>query len=363
MRLSNFFLNFFPHAEGYVSAITACVQCPQNAEYYFNYVFNYTDHLGNIRVSYAVDPQTQVIKILEENHYYPFGLKHTNYNAGSDIFALEEVALLPKIQSVPAGFTRHYKYKYNGKELQDELGLNMYALDWRQYDPAIGRFATLDPETDEPEQLDKSPYAFAWNNPVLNNDPDGRNPIKGWLKRALKAMADDGVKYVAKTSKGGIKPVSSKSAEKMLKNGKSIIKTPDGSNKAAKRAMENASDGKKVVRHDGHDLKNAQGENTGDKGLNHFQKKSGEGSHVFYTNSNAIVAGGVATTEVKGEETAKKAVSMGATLTDNVENIGTKVFGNNDFGKFINEINPVNLGISDFFKAADESLNSEKPKK
>ena len=149
----------------------------------------------------------------------------------------------------------------------------------------------------------------------------------------------------------------------MLKNGKSIIKTPDGSNKAAKRAMENASDGKKVVRHDGHDLKNAQGENTGDKGLNHFQKKSGEGSHVFYTNSNAIVAGGVATTEVKGEETAKKAVSMGATLTDNVENIGTKVFGNNDFGKFINEINPVNLGISDFFKAADESLNSEKPKK
>ena len=36
-----------------------------------NYVFNYTDHLGNIRLSYTQDPTTQVLTILEENHYYP----------------------------------------------------------------------------------------------------------------------------------------------------------------------------------------------------------------------------------------------------------------------------------------------------
>jgi RHS repeat-associated protein len=307
-------------------------------------------------------------------------LKHTNYNSGNKKYYEEDivqpigmaVAEAPAeleafgkkiIQTLPSDGVM-YKYKYNGKEWQDELGLNVYALDWRQYDPALGRFSTLDPETDEPEQLDKSPYAFAWNNPVLNNDPDGRNPIKGWLKKALKALADDGVKYAAKTSKGGIKPVSQKSAEKMLKQGRSIIKTPDGSsNKVAKRTMESASGGKKVVRHDGHDLVNAQGENTGDKGLNHFQKKAGDGSHVFYTNSNAIVVGGVATSDGKGEAIAKKAASFGATLTDNVENFGTKIFGNNDFGKFINEINPANFGFSDIFKSADETLNSEKPKK
>lgn len=38
-----------------------------------------------------------------------------------------------------------FKYKYNGKELQDELGLNMYAMDMRQYDPAIARWVVQDP--------------------------------------------------------------------------------------------------------------------------------------------------------------------------------------------------------------------------
>ena len=55
-------LQFFPHAEGYVNVI--------NGER-FNYVYNYTDHLGNIRVSYGLDPESNVLKILEENHYYP----------------------------------------------------------------------------------------------------------------------------------------------------------------------------------------------------------------------------------------------------------------------------------------------------
>ena len=62
---------FFPTAEGYVSVT--------NGEK-FNYVFNYTDHLGNIRVSYTLNPADGQLKILEENHYYPFGLKHSNYN-------------------------------------------------------------------------------------------------------------------------------------------------------------------------------------------------------------------------------------------------------------------------------------------
>ncbi|NHN28192.1 hypothetical protein FIA58_021180, partial [Flavobacterium jejuense] len=68
-------LQFSPHAEGYVNVIE------DNGVNHYNYVFNYTDHLGNIRVSYGVDPSTQILKIIEENHYYAFGLKHTNYNS------------------------------------------------------------------------------------------------------------------------------------------------------------------------------------------------------------------------------------------------------------------------------------------
>ncbi|MEG0696503.1 MAG: RHS repeat-associated core domain-containing protein [Algoriella sp.] len=37
-----------------------------------------------------------------------------------------------------------YEYKYNGKELQDELNLNLYDYGARNYDPAIGRFFNLD---------------------------------------------------------------------------------------------------------------------------------------------------------------------------------------------------------------------------
>ena len=37
------------------------------------------------------------------------------------------------------------KYKYNGTELEESLGLNLYEMDFRQYDPAIARFTGIDP--------------------------------------------------------------------------------------------------------------------------------------------------------------------------------------------------------------------------
>ena len=63
-------LKHFPHAEGYVNVVNGR----------FKYVFNFTDHLGNIRLSYSDANNNNVItenEILEENHYYPFGLKHS----------------------------------------------------------------------------------------------------------------------------------------------------------------------------------------------------------------------------------------------------------------------------------------------
>ena len=72
--------------------------------------------------------------------------------------------------------TGTYKYKYNGKELQDELGLNLYDYGMRNYDPAIGRWMNIDPLAEKYPGV--SPYAFCLNNPVLFIDPNGMEVVE-----------------------------------------------------------------------------------------------------------------------------------------------------------------------------------------
>jgi RHS repeat-associated protein len=152
-------LQFFPTAEGYVNVTDGGK---------FNYVYNYTDHLGNIRVSYTLNPADGQLKILEENHYYPFGLKHNNYNVDKVHFEKDETGFFAILKPVDRS---DYQYKYNGKEYQDELGLNMTAMDWRQYDNALGRFNGMDALSEM--QYSHTPYHFGYNNPVFWADPTG----------------------------------------------------------------------------------------------------------------------------------------------------------------------------------------------
>ncbi len=63
----------------------------------------------------------------------------------------------------------NYDYKYNGKEWQDEFGLNMYDMDMRMYDPAIARWVVMDPVIHH----SMSPYNAFDNNPVFWADPSG----------------------------------------------------------------------------------------------------------------------------------------------------------------------------------------------
>jgi RHS repeat-associated protein len=142
-----------------------------------NYAYQYKDHLGNIRLNYGKDPETNVLRVLEENHYYPFGLKHQNYNTGRRQLGKKEEILAGNLTLMPAFVLptedkpMAYKYKYNGKEWQDELGQNVYAYGWRDYDPAIGRFQRLDRFSEKYFEL--TPYGYAGNNPILFNDIQG----------------------------------------------------------------------------------------------------------------------------------------------------------------------------------------------
>ena len=155
-------LQFFPTAEGYVKNTVV------NGANTFDYIYNYTDHLGNIRVSYTKDPSTNMLKIMEENHYYPFGLKHT-YNL--PWLKIEYDPTLSSKKIKPSIVKNFYKYKYNGKEFQDELNLNLYDYGARNYDAALGRWFGIDPLADLYEDI--SPYQYALNDPIRYTDPDG----------------------------------------------------------------------------------------------------------------------------------------------------------------------------------------------
>lgn len=161
-------LTFFPHAEGYVNNTVV-----NNANVY-NYVYNYTDHLGNVRVVYTKDPTDGLVKILEENNYYPFGMKHKNYNMDRRTYGRIQQGLM--IEPVCSTCPMYYNYKYNGKEFQDELGLNFYDYGARNYDPAIGRWMNIDPLAEKSRRF--SPYTYALNNPVRFIDPDGMMAIE-----------------------------------------------------------------------------------------------------------------------------------------------------------------------------------------
>lgn len=116
------------------------------------YIYRYKDHLGNTRLSYARNTQTNTLEILDKNDYYPFGMNHLNPDADSFF-----------------GQGSYKNHKYNGKELQET---GMYDYGWRMYMPDIGRWNAMDQLSES--YMSHSPYGYVMNNPVMMTDPDGR---------------------------------------------------------------------------------------------------------------------------------------------------------------------------------------------
>ncbi|WP_276833709.1 RHS repeat-associated core domain-containing protein, partial [Chryseobacterium cucumeris] len=114
------------------------------------YIYNYKDHLGNIRVSFGKN-NAGVVQTMDVNNYYPFGLNHIG---GSNY----------------SNFGSFYNYKYNGKELQ-ETGFYDYGA--RMYMPDLGRWGVVDPLAEIYYPM--SAYHMSGNNPILFIDSNGMN--------------------------------------------------------------------------------------------------------------------------------------------------------------------------------------------
>ncbi|WP_353122269.1 RHS repeat domain-containing protein [Dysgonomonas capnocytophagoides] len=84
---------------------------------------------------------------------------------------------------------RAKSFKYNGKELDKEHGLNQYDYAARFMDPSMIRFTTVDPLAEK--YFSWSPYVYVANNPMKFIDPDGKekliffDPKKGNEERKL----------------------------------------------------------------------------------------------------------------------------------------------------------------------------------
>ncbi len=140
--------------------------------------YEIVNYLGNVNAvitdrKISVGGTYEAVVIMNSD-YYPFGMempgRHTNENK--------------------------YRYGYNGMELDNEAkgNGNSYTTEFRQYDPRLGRWLSLDPLMMQFPEM--SPYCAFDNNPVFFTDPLGLAAEEGKdgdpMKTAEKNATDKG---------------------------------------------------------------------------------------------------------------------------------------------------------------------------
>jgi len=93
--------------------------------------------------------------VLEESHYYPFGLTVSQAASGATA-PLNDIKFQSQLQ-------------------ESGLGLNTYSFKWREHDPQIGRFWQVDPLADK--YVHNSTYAFSENKVTGHIELEGLEAI------------------------------------------------------------------------------------------------------------------------------------------------------------------------------------------
>ena len=143
------------------------------------YLFFLRDHLGSTRVVARSNG-----KAVQVNHYYPYGMAYASGRMSGNAEAhpvtgeggnvidgdLEIGGGTGGMELARPGASQPYRFL--GNELYTSNSLGLYDFSARMYDPALGRFLSVDPMAEGYRHL--SPYAYCAGNPVVYVDKDGQ---------------------------------------------------------------------------------------------------------------------------------------------------------------------------------------------
>ena len=143
------------------------------------YLFFLRDHLGSTRVVARSNG-----KAVQVNHYYPYGMAYASGRMSGNAEAhpvtgeggnvidgdLEIGGETGGMELARPGASQPYRFL--GNELYTSNSLGLYDFNARMYDPALGRFLSVDPMAEGYRHL--SPYAYCAGNPVVYADKDGQ---------------------------------------------------------------------------------------------------------------------------------------------------------------------------------------------
>lgn len=137
------------HPETFKEHSIQGISIPKNG-YIYVYCSNesqYPVFFDNLQVVHDRGP------ILEETHYYPFGL------------------IQQGISSRAANVTPNKEKTFQGQRNDDDFGLNWIQFKWRNHDPQIGRFVEMDPLSEK--YTYNSVYAFSENQVTAHIELEG----------------------------------------------------------------------------------------------------------------------------------------------------------------------------------------------